>query len=80
MSTPRPDPFLDLDADGYGLAVLMPGDDSIVWRAVSPAPQDRWVSVEWAGDSIAADSWNGIRVRFDPASGRVESSSFTKWI
>jgi len=78
MSPPRRDPFLDLDAEGYGLAVLMPGDDGIVWRAQPPTAQDRWVSVEWAGRWIAAHSWHGVRVLFDPASGRVESSSYTK--
>ena len=78
MSSPRADPFLDLDKEGFGLAVVMPADDGVLWRAQPPTAHDRWVSVEWVGGSIAANSWNGVRVLFDPASGRVESSSFTK--
>ena len=78
MSSSHPIPSLDLDAEGYGLAVLMPGVGGIAWRAEPPTPQDRWVSVEWAGGSIAATSWNGIRVLFDPVSGQVDESSFTK--
>lgn len=72
------DPFLELDSDGYGIAVLMPGDESVAWRVLAQSAHDRWVSVAWAGNAIVANSWNGFRVLLDPASGRVESSTFTK--
>ncbi|WP_159600468.1 hypothetical protein [Agromyces humi] len=77
-SSAMTDPYLELDADGYGAAVLMPGDEGVAWRVVPPSAHDRWVSVAWAGDTIAANSWNGFRVLLDPASGRVESSTYTK--
>ena len=72
------DPYLELDSDGYGVAVLMQGDVGVAWRVLAPSAHDRWVSVAWAGDSLGAISWNAFRVLLDPASGRVESSIFTK--
>lgn len=72
------EPYLDLSADGYGVAVVMPGKDAIAWTAAPPTASDRWVSVSRTTEGIVATSWHGIRAILDPESGRLLASTFTK--
>jgi hypothetical protein len=34
-------------------------DGAIVWRAALPSDRDSYVSVEWLGAQLMANSWNG---------------------
>jgi hypothetical protein len=72
------EPLLELDPDGYGIAFVVPAVDGKVWRAEPPAANDRWVAVRRNAEGIVATSWEGTRMTFDPVSGQVLDSTFTK--
>lgn len=53
-------------------------DGAIVWRAALPTDRDAYVSVEWQGARLMANSWNGYRVELDTGTGRPLQTVFTK--
>jgi hypothetical protein len=53
-------------------------DGAIVWRASLPTGGDSYVSVEWHGPLLIANSWSGYSVEVDVGTGRPLQSVFTK--
>lgn len=55
-------------------------DDSIVWYADLPSPgaNDAYVSADWQGNELIANSWSCYRVELDLETGHILSKTFTK--
>jgi hypothetical protein len=51
---------------------------SIVWKAELPQSHDAFSKIITNSNSIEATTWNGLRVKLDPATGRVTESRFVK--
>jgi hypothetical protein len=55
-------------------------DGSVQWRADLPGREneDTYVSVQWVGTELMANTWSAYRVRIDVGDGRILESTFTK--
>ena len=51
---------------------------SVVWRAQLPQPHDSFTEIIAVGDRIEAQTWKGLRVEIDLATGRTKNPRFVK--